>query len=57
MLMDQKDHYLNKINKQVIGLIKNKLGMKITTEFASLRLKTHSYLANNNHENRKAKGT
>ena len=44
-------------NKKVIGLMKDKLGGKIVTEFVTLRPKTYSYLINNCKEDKKAKGT
>ena len=44
-------------NKKVIGLMKDELGGKITTEFVTLRPKTYSYLINNCKEDKKAKGT
>ena len=43
--------------KEVIGLMKDELGGKIMKEFTVLRAKTHSYLKDNNDENKKAKGT
>ena len=45
-------------NKKVIGLMKDKLGGKIMTEFVGLRPKTYSYLMDDgNSDNKKAKGT
>ena len=44
-------------NKKVIGLMKDKLGGKIVTEFATLRPKTYSYLTDDCKEDKKAKGT
>ena len=43
-------------NKKVIGLMKDELGGKITTEFVTLRLKTYSYLTEDGKEDKKAKG-
>ena len=44
-------------NKKVIGLMKDELGGKITTEFVTLRPKTHSFLTDDGKEDKKAKGT
>ena len=44
-------------NKKVIGLMKDKLGGKIITEFVALRPKTYSYLTDDCKEDKKAKGT
>ena len=44
-------------NKKVIGLMKDKLGGKIITEFVTLRPKTYSYLTDEGKEDKKAKGT
>ena len=44
-------------NKKVIGLMKDKLGGKIMTEFVVLRPKTYSYLTYDCKEDKKAKGT
>ena len=44
-------------NKKVIGLMKDELGGKITTEFVTLRPKTYSYLTDDGKEDKKAKGT
>ena len=46
-----------RMNKEVIGLMKGKLGEKIMTGFIGLRAKTYSYLINKGSENKKAKGT
>ena len=43
------DRFLKEKNEKVIRLMKN--------EFVGLRTKTYSYLKENNHENKKAKGT
>ena len=44
-------------NKKVIGLMKDELGGKIITEFATLRPKTYLYLTDDCKEDKKAKGT
>ena len=44
-------------NKKVVGLMKDELGEKITTEFVTLRPKTYSYLTDDCKEDKKAKGT
>ena len=44
-------------NEKVIGLMKDRLGGKIMTEFVALRPKTYSYLMDNDSEAKKAKGT
>ena len=44
-------------NEKVIGLMKDELGGKIITEFATLRPKTYSYLTDDGKEDKKAKGT
>ena len=44
-------------NKKVIGLVKDKLGGNIMTEFVALRPKTCSYLTDDCKEDKKAKGT
>ena len=44
-------------NKKVIGLMKDKLGGKIITEFVTLRPKTYSFLTDDGKEDKKAKGT
>ena len=44
-------------NKKVIGSMKDELGGKIMTGFAALRPKTLNYLTEDNHENKKPKGT
>ena len=43
--------------KKVIGLMKDKLGGEIVTEFIALRPKTYSYLTDNDKIDKKAKGT
>ena len=42
-------------NKKVIGLMKDELGGQIMKKFVELRAKTHSYLKENNDEDKKAK--
>ena len=44
-------------NKKVMGLMKDKLGGKVKTEFVALRPKTYSYLMDDTHVTKKAKGT
>ena len=44
-------------NKKVIGLMKDKLGGNIMTEFVALRPKTYLYLTDGWEEDKKAKGT
>ena len=44
-------------NTKVIGLMKDKLGGKIITEFVTLRPKTYWYLTGDCEEDKKAKGT
>ena len=44
-------------NKRIIGLMKDKLGGKIITEFVTLRPKTYSFLTDDGKEDKKAKGT
>ena len=44
-------------NKKVIGLMKDELGGKITTEFVALRPKAYSYLMDDGGSDKKAKGT
>ena len=44
-------------NKKIIGLMKDKLGGEIITEFIALRPKTYSYLTDNDKIDKRAKGT
>ena len=44
-------------NKKIIGLMKDELGGKIITEFATLRPKTYSFLTDDGKEDKKARGT
>ena len=46
-----------RVNKKVIGLMKDELGRDIITEFVALRPKAYSYITNNFIEMKKAKGT
>ena len=46
-----------RMNKKVIGLMKDELGGKIITEFVALRPKTYSYLTDDGKNVKKAKGT
>ena len=43
-------------NKKVIGLMKDELGGKITTEFVTLGAKTYSFVTDDGKEDKKAKG-
>ena len=43
-------------NKKIIGLMKDKLGGKIITEFVTLRPKIYSFLTDDGKEDKKAKG-
>ena len=59
---DTSNHQLerplpNGENKKVIGLMKDELGRKIMMEFVGLRVKTYSYLIDNDSEDKKAKGS
>ena len=47
----------NRENKKVIGLMKDELGQKIMIEFVGLRVKTYSYLIDDDSEDKKAKGS
>ena len=42
-------------NKKGIGLMKDKLGLKIVTKFVRLRAKTYSYLIDGGSEDKKSK--
>ena len=44
-------------NKKVIGLMKDKLGGRVITDFVALRPKTYAYLTDDCKEDKKAKGT
>ena len=55
-IMEFRDRY-QKAKIKKIGLMKNELGRKITTEFAGLRPNTCSYLINSGNEDKEAKGT
>ena len=44
-------------NKKVIGFMKDELGGKVMTEFVALRPKTYSYLFDDTHVTKSAKGT
>ena len=44
-------------NKKIIGLMKDKLGGKIITEFVTLRPKIYSFLTDDSKEDKKAEGT
>ena len=46
-----------RMNKKVIGLMKDELGGKIITEFVAFRPKTYSYLTDDGKNVKKAKGT
>ena len=59
---DTSNYKINRLlptgeNKKVVGLMKDELGGKITTEFVALRPKTYSYLTDDCKEDKKAKGT
>ena len=45
------------MNKKVKGLMKDELGGKIITEFVALRLRTYSYLIDDDKNVKKTKGT
>ena len=45
------------MNKKVISLFKDELGVKIITEFCALGAKTYAYLLDDDREYKKAKGT
>ena len=52
--MHKIGHYLKEKKQKVIGLMKDELVGKITTEFVAFRPKTHSCLTNNNNESKKS---
>ena len=54
---DTSDYECNRINEKLIGLMKDELDGKITTEFVALRPKTYSYLMDDGKNDKKAKGT
>ena len=43
-------------NKKLIGLMKDKLGGNIATEFAALKPKTYSYFTDDSDKNKKVRG-
>ena len=45
------------MNKKVIGMFKDELGGNIMKQFCALRLKTYTYLMDDDSEKKKAKGT
>ena len=55
--MKSIDHCLLEKNKKYIGLMEDKIGGKIMTEFAALRPKTYSYLMDDGDSNKEAKET
>ena len=56
MLKDGLTHPIGK-NKKVIGFFKDELGETIMKEFVAFRVKTYSYLMDDDSEHKKAKGT
>ena len=54
-ITNQTERYQELKLKQVIELMKDKLGGKMMIKFAVLRPKTYSYLTNDSDANRKAK--
>ena len=55
-IMNDRPLLLGK-NKNVISLLKDKLGGQIIKEFAGLKAKTYSYFKENNDEDKTTKGT
>ena len=45
------------MNKKVIGLMKDELGVDIITEFVAVKAKTNSYLTDYGNNDKKGKGT
>ena len=54
---DVDNRFDNRVDKKVIGLMKDELGGESITEFIALRPKTYSYLTDNDKIDKKAKGT
>ena len=54
-IMSWTDHYQKEKIKNVIGLMKDKLGEKIMRKFFGLRAKTYSYLIEGSSEEEKKK--
>ena len=51
-----KDRQQKKKHKNIIGLMKDKLGRKIMAKFVGLRVRTYAYLIDDSSEGKKAKG-
>ena len=61
-IFDTSNYEVNRLlpkrkNRKVIGLMKDELGGKIMTEFATFRPKTYSYLMDGGKNDKKSKGT
>ena len=56
MLKNGLTHPIGK-NKKVIGLFKDELGGTIMKEFVAFRVRTYSYLMDDDSEHKKTKGT